>query len=440
MSLLSGIWQGKLPVTKDSLTIVLFVENRGDSVYAVLDSPDQYKTDMAMDSYSFVNDTLRFTVKSLSVDFVGRMEKGEIKGRFTQYGRRSKLTLRPASERKLFPRPDEPVPPFPYQSLDLNFPYDTALPPINGTLTFPSDRRPKAALILISGSGRQDRNEEVCAHKPFLVIADFLTRAGYAVFRYDDPPYATFAKQTSYDFARQAQVVFDTLSSRKELASAPIGLVGHSEGGLIAWMVAAENPRVACVVSLAGMGVHISDILLYQTQALSRQLQISDYQIESNNYVNKSIYDIVKKSKSVAQADKKLQNFFDGYVKKMTPEQRKEFHYTDFEIAMMKQQVLSPWFYTLFHIKPADFMQKVRCPVLALNGSLDMQVSADENLTAMKASLKNTPSVTCQTLPGLNHLFQECKTGAVSEYGDIEQTIAPSALKAIETWLNERFE
>ncbi|MBP5401307.1 MAG: alpha/beta hydrolase [Bacteroidales bacterium] len=432
-----GIWQGKMAVGADSLSLVMVVERSGDTLRVVLDSPDQYVTDIAVDRCTFVNDTLRFSVRSLGASYTGRYDGDRIRGRFTQYGRKMKLNLSPASERKLFLRPQEPQPPYPYREVELSFPYEAGLPPINGTLTLPTEGKPKAVAVLLTGSGRQDRDETIFRHKPFKVIADYLTRRGFAVFRYDDPPYSTFAKQTTFDFARQAQVVFDTLSARPELAGVPVGFLGHSEGGMVAWIAAAAQPKTAFVISLAGVGTPISEILLYQTHVLGVASGLSDAQIRSNDQLNRSVYGIVEKSKTPEDAVKKLDVFFKKYTRKMSPEQRMALHLTDVEIAGICSQATSQWLFTLFHTRPADYLNQVQCPVLALNGDRDLQVEAAANLAGIKAGLLKSPSVTCHTLPELNHLMQECETGTVEEYGTIEQTMSPRVLEAVTEWLDK---
>ena len=434
---LTGIWQGRMAVGSDSLSLVLVVERSGDTLRVVLDSPDQYVTDIAVDQCTFERDTLRFSVRSLGASYTGRYDGERIRGRFTQYGRKLKLNLSPASERKLFLRPQEPQPPYPYHEMELSFPYEAGLPPINGTLTLPMEGKPKSVAILLTGSGLQDRDESLCGHKPFKVLADHLTRAGFAVFRYDDPPYSTFIKQTTFDFAQQARVVFDTLSARPELMGSPVGFIGHSEGGMVAWIAAAAEKHTAFVVSLAGMGTPISEILLYQNRAIGEQMELPEAQLKSNDYLNSSLYAIVEKSKTAEQAGKRIDAFFKKYTQKMTAEQRKEAHLTDLEVAAIRAQLTGPWMFTLFHIRPADYLREVRCPVLAVNGGRDIQVEAGANLAAIKAGLLKSPSVTCCTFPAMNHLLQECETGAVGEYGDIEQTMSPQVLEAVTEWLDK---
>lgn len=436
MEALVGLWEGEMAVGGDSLKLVMCVEQQDDTLRVVLDSPDQYVTDIPVDHCSYERDTLRFSVRSIGASYVGRYDGHGLKGRFTQYGRKFKLSLYPTTERRLFLRPQEPKPPYPYQEIELAFPYEVALPPISGTLTMPNGGNAKAVAILLSGSGRQDRDESICAHKPFKVLADHLTRAGYAVFRYDDPPYSTFVKQTTFDFARQARVVFDTLSARPEFTDLPVGFIGHSEGGMVAWIAAAETPAPDFVISLAGMGTTISEILLYQNNAIGEKSGLTSEQLVSNDKLNRSLYQIVEKSKSPESLGKKLDAFFKSYTSSMTNEQRKELHLTDIETAAIRAQLTSPWMFTLFHIRPDDYLRKVRCPVLALNGDRDIQVEASANLSAIEAGLKKCPSVTCQKMEGLNHLFQECETGTVEEYGAIEQTMSPQVLEFITQWLN----
>ena len=252
---------------------------------------------------------------------------------------------------------------------------------------------------------------------------------------FPNAPYTTFAKQTTFDFARQARVAFDTLSSRPELAGAPVGFIGHSEGGMVAWIAAAAEMRTAFVVSLAGMGTPISEILLYQNRAIGEQMGLPEAQLKSNDYLNSSLYAIVEKSKTAEQAGKRLDAFFKKYTQKMTDEQRKEAHLTDLELVTIRAQLTGPWMFTLFHICPADYLKEVRCPVLAVNGGRDIQVEAGANLSGIKAGLLKSPSVTCRTFPAMNHLLQECETGAVGEYGDIEQTMSPQVLDALTEWL-----
>lgn len=431
-----GIWQGDIHFGKDSLAVVLVVENVQDTFQVVMDSPDQYMTDFPVSHFSFQNDSVNVVINSLNCRFTGRLtDSAQLVGTFTQGKADFALVMHKTDFRRKFLRPQTPQPPYPYSEKELTFQLNDRHS-VLGTLTIPNTP-PKAVVVMITGSGRQDRDESIFGHKPFKVIADFLTREGYAVFRYDDPPMTIFNKFTSYHFADQALAICDSLSLLPELKNVPMGLLGHSEGGLIAWMVASQNTDIQFVISLAGMGVPIQEILLYQSVAISRADSVPENLIDRNSYLNQHVYSIVQKAKDKESAAKALNDYILNYTKDMTNEQREEYHLTAFDIITMNQQLLSPWFFALFKIEPKAFIKKVRCPVMALNGSFDLQVEASTNLAAMKKYLKKNSLHHFETIPGVNHLFQECMTGSPSEYGDIEQTFAPQVLDKMVNWLNQ---
>lgn len=434
MTALSGIWEGDLSIGEERLKLVLFVEDRGDSLYVVLDSPDQYVTDIKTDSYSFRNDTVRFTVKALECKYVGRYDGEKIVGKFTQRGASFKLTLKKTEVRQLFPRPQEPMPPYPYDEIKLSIPYTTNGQKVNGTLTLPREGKPKAAVIFISGSGWQDRDESIFGHKPFKLLADQLTRAGYATFRYDDPPRATFVKQTTFDFVQIVQAIFDSLSTRKNLHNAPVGLLGHSEGGLVSWIAAAENPGIAFVVSLAGPSQQLDKILLYQVKKTYQSAESNHGKTDRILQVSNDLYNIIKKSKTIERARKKVDQYYEKLLRAgngQTDSTVKEM------VSAEKEQLLQPWFFTLMHIDPTVYIKKVKCPVLALNGSQDAQVESNANLAGIQDNLTQNPVSECIELKGMNHLLQECDTGLWDEYGKIEQTLSPKAIQLILNWLDK---
>src|SRR5574344_786851 len=238
-SAMIGIWQGTIHISNDSLAVVLVVENKDDTLHVVMDSPDQFVTDIPVSDFSFSNDSVWIEVKAVNCTFKGALLKDsdKITGVFTQNRTNFPLTFSRTATRQKFSRPQTPMPPYPYEEKELSFAYCNDFS-ITGTLTLPQTK-PTATVILISGSGRQDRDENIFGHKPFHVIADYLTQKGYAVFRYDDVPMPYFNKMTSYNFADIALAIVDSLLLMPEWKDMPIGLIGHSEGGLIAWMVAA---------------------------------------------------------------------------------------------------------------------------------------------------------------------------------------------------------
>lgn len=432
---LTGIWEGTLNLGMQKLKLVLAVENVNGINVAELDSPDQYTSGITVNYIVNTNDSLSFGVFALDCKFKGVWQGDSIVGKFIQYGRKRSLTLRPTTERKLFLRPQEPQPPFPYRQTEMKFPYRADKKDITGTLTLPESDRPKAAVILISGSGWQDRNESIMGHKPFLFLADQLTRSGYAVFRYDDAPASDFQTMTTLDFAQQVRVIRDTLAQRTELKGVPIGLLGHSEGGMVAWIVASQVPEISFVISMAGMGSSIKDILLFQVMEMSVQQSVGPVFLVNTQQLCEKTYSIVEKAKKPAKAKEQVVKFLTDYAKNIPLEQQKTLGITPLEINAKATALTSEWFFTLFHLQPEKYMQKVGCPVLAINGDKDKQVEAVRNIDNIRKSLKYNTLSQFEVLPGLNHLFQECETGYADEYGDIEQTISPAAIAKILDWL-----
>ncbi|MBQ7551433.1 MAG: alpha/beta hydrolase [Bacteroidales bacterium] len=436
-SSISGVWDGYLKLGNDSLRLVLVMDIHGNDVFAVLDSPDQYMTDMPIDEIRFSHDTLKFKEKKYNISYQGVMQSdSSFKGKFTQMGKTRSLILHPHAKRKLFLRPQEPQPPYPYEIRDVQW---RTIPPIEGTLTLPQGQKTRAALILISGSGHQDRDETLMAHKPFKLLADTLTRNGFAVYRYDDAAPLYFKNMTTFDFVEQVQKICDSLAQIPELYQVPIGLLGHSEGGLVACIAASQCDKIQFVVSLAGIAEPIKEILLYQNRVLSEAENLETAQIEKNMTLSKKIYEIMEKAKTKEMAQRKLSDFLLSMTSKMTLEQKTASHLTPTEVLIMQQQLLTPWYYTLFHIKPSLYIKKVKCPILVLNGDKDRQVDAAANLSLFTNYLIANKDVTIRKIQGVNHLFQPCQTGMPSEYGEIEQTFSSSVMTTIIHWLKERY-
>lgn len=435
---LQGVWKGYLHLGTDSLALVLVVDSQDDSLTAVLDSPDQYVTDIPTTAFSLRGDTLSFAAASLGASFRGVWRGDSIAGKFRQGGRKFPLVLRPTAHRQLFPRPQEPQEPFPYRQCELSFSYHLDHQNINGTLTLPETGRPKAAIVLISGSGWQDRDETVMAHKPFKLLADHLTRKGYAVFRYDDAPPAAFQHMSTLDFAEQVGVIVDTLLQRADLQGCPVGLLGHSEGGMVSWIVASRRHDLAFVISMAGMGTPLKEVLLYQAAEGAVQQHLNVAMLQASLQLSEEVYTLVEKSSNAATAAQKVRERMHDHAEGLSNEQRVQLNLTDEAIEIAVSTLTSHWFFTLMHLKPTQYLKKVTCPVLALNGDRDRQVDAVQNVYAIRDGLKRCPDFTPAILPGLNHLFQECETGYVDEYGLIEQTLSPAFLEQVGKWLDER--
>ena len=437
---IKGIWEGKLHINNDySLTTVMVVKENGDSVHVELDSPDQYSTGIQLSGFSCVDSIINFAIDPLKIKFKGRLNANKtISGTFTQSGTSLPLTMVKVENRKQYLRPQTPKLPYPYEedfiTLEAQSVINNPKAKVYGTLTLPSEK-PKATVIMISGSGWQDRDETIYMHKPFLVIADHLTRLGYAVFRYDDLPPAVFAQCTTYDFAKIVEFVMAELAKHPRLEGSPIGLIGHSEGGLVAAMVAAQNKDVAFVVSLAGMADNLTNTLLYQNEFLLDS-NTTAAQRKSSRKLNQDIYKIMVNEPTINAASSKFINLISKYTAKMTDEQIAAAHLTKREQLLMSQQLFNPWMFKLFKIDPSYYFSKITCPLLALNGEKDTQVDYKSNLAIIQKYTKNNPNVTCESVPNVNHLFQTCETGLFDEYGEISQTFNPLVLQKISYWMN----
>lgn len=429
----AGIWDGYIHIRTDSLKLVLVLSEENGRTVAVLDSPDQYATDIPTDTFSQKQDTIFFSSKQTGISFKGLLlENGNIQGIFRQNGLKLNLTLSPTTERKLFPRPQEPHAPYPYTEQELTIPQKNSRFGIRGTLTLPAEDR-KALIILISGSGWQDRDETIFEHRPFKLIADQLTRAGYIVFRYDDAPQGEYAKMSTVDFSRQVETIINYFRERDE--SIPIGLIGHSEGALVAWMTAAQNPDISFIISLAGPACHLDQILLYQNDVIYRSYGNGEEQIAKIHRLNEKIYNAVIKAKNPTQASEKTFLIIKKETAGMSDEEIVAAGLTQDKVSTICMQIGSNWFYTLMHLHAEDYLKKIQCPMLALNGSRDTQVEAAANLALITQYTKKNPDVTTMELEQLNHLFQECETGLLEEYGLIEQTMSPNVIQIIIQWL-----
>ena len=298
-------------------------------------------------------------------------------------------------------------------------------------------------MLLITGSGPQDRDETILGHKPFLVLADYLTRRGIAVLRVDDRGVGgstgNVREATSAHFANDVLAGIDFLKTRQEINPKEIGLIGHSEGGIIAPLVASRSPDVAFIVMLAGTGLPGDEVLYLQGAALLRAAGADQKEIERQNAFQKRIFTLVRQEKGEA-AEQKIREAMKDAPSDGGGKDKKQ---PDEAVPMLEgqvQTVLTPWFRHVLDYDPRPALRKTKCPVLALNGEKDLQVDPKINLKAIEEALKEggNRDFTVKELPNLNHLFQTCKTGAVSEYSQIEETLAPSALEIIADWIMKR--
>ena len=381
---MDGVWTGKLNVGPQTLTLVLHVahEASGNAVCS-LDSPDQGAMNIPVKSDYCSADSISVSLEQLGLSYQGRLKGDEIVGTFTQ-GMAFPLTLKRGEEK--LKRPQNPVEPFPYKTEEVTFTNATDKATLVGTLSYPTDyKKGKTPVVLmVTGSGQENRDEEIFGHKPFLVIADYLARHGVASLRYDDRGFGKSTggdvkHATTVDFARDAASGIEFLHTLKCFSK--VGVLGHSEGGSIAFMLGAKG-KVDFVISMAGIGVRGDTALTAQA---NRLLELSGQPMRLST----------------------LQYRVNAYMKK------------------------SPWLNFFMDYDPSGDISKALCPVMAINGERDVQVISSLNLIGIKAHLTENPKNFVKEYPALNHLFQHCTTGNVSEYRMIEETISPEVLEDI---------
>jgi pimeloyl-ACP methyl ester carboxylesterase len=427
----AGAWEGALDAGALRLRIGVVVTVQPDgTLTATMDSPDQGAYGLALSDVVFADGVLKFALRRANGTFEGRVNSAgtEIAGTWTQ-GMAMPLVLKKTDKITRPIRPQEPKPPFPYVSEDVSIVNTPGKAVLAGTLTQPQGPGPFPAVVLISGSGPQNRDEEIFGHKPFLVLADHLTRRGIAVLRYDDrgvgKSTGTFASATSEDLAGDAWAAWQALAARPGIDPTRIGLLGHSEGGLIAPMLAAAHPEIAFVVMVAGPGVIGEQILLAQAAAIMKASGATDAAVAANADLQRQVFAVLKAETSMERIAERI-----GAI----PASSKEAS------AALVKQTASPWMRFFVLYDPAPALTKVRCPVLAIAGELDLQVLPKQNLPAIGAALLRggNQNHTVLELPGLNHLLQPAKTGSPAEYAQIEVTIAPAALDLMTTWIQKR--
>ncbi|MEB2774302.1 alpha/beta hydrolase [Algoriphagus sp. D3-2-R+10] len=339
-------------------------------------------------------------------------------------------------------RPQEPSKPYPYYTEEITFKNNHSHVTLAGTLTLPSAAGNYPAVILISGSGAQNRDEEISGHKPFLIISDHLTKHGIAVLRYDDrgvgKSTGNFKTATTADFASDVASAIEFLKTRKEIDKDKIGLIGHSEGGMVAPMVASNSKDVSFIVLLAGPGIEIMKVLLMQQELIARADGLSESEIKEYILpVHEEAYRMISMSTDgrTLKTDlaRLIEQSYDNSPADLMPSEmsREEV------VSTQSDKWSSEWFRNFLKYDPALILEKVTCPVLALNGEKDLVVTPKENLSGIINALKKggNSSVTVKELPNLNHLFQNCETGSPAEYARIEETFSPDALKEISDWI-----
>jgi pimeloyl-ACP methyl ester carboxylesterase len=443
----SGRWAGRLGPPVGLRVVFNIEEDAGGALTATAESPDQGGEPFSVSAVGLRGDTLRLEVAAVQATFEGRVRGDSIvEGTFRQRGQATPLTLRRGEvtalrrerQRTSAPgarRPQEPTPPFPYASEDVRFAGGMGEATLAGTLTLPEGHAegggPYPAVVLVSGSGPQDRNEEMMGHKPFLVLADYLTRRGVAVLRYDERGVAesggNFSQATTHTFASDARAALSYLHGREDLHLGQTGIIGHSEGGLVGPMVAAHHPgEVDFAVLLAGPGVPGDEIIAEQVERAALAQGVTPAQAARSRATQERLLDAVIEAPDSTAAAERAQSILQEAGQSA-------------EAARAGAAALTtPWYRAFIAHDPRPALREMNVPILALLGEKDTQVTPAQNAPALRDALAENADATVTVLPGLNHLFQTAETGGVDEYGEIEETFAPAALEAVGDWIAER--
>ncbi len=439
---LEGIWQGKLKISGIELRIVFNVKkDTTGKLTATLDSPDQSAFGIAVDEVVVKEDSVKFIITAVNGYFDGIMIEDSVKieGHWHQGGMNLELNLYKNDVVEKINHPQEPKEPFPYKSEEVKFVNEAAGDTLAGTLTLPEGEGQFNVVILVTGSGPQNRDEELLGHKPFLVLSDYLTRHGIAALRYDDrgvgESTGNFRGATSEDFASDALAAVEFLKKRSDINK--IGIAGHSEGGLIAPMVAVKSDDVDFIVLIAGTGIRGDSILMLQSNLIMNANGENELSIKRDLKVYRKLYNVLLTNNDDEKIKQDIIAILDEAFNYLTEDEKKEVGDKEIFIENQLKVMMSPWFRFFVKYDPYPTLEQVKCPVLAINGEKDLQVPPKENLTAIENALKEggNKNYKIVEMPGLNHLFQTSKTGSPMEYSKIEETFSEDAMKVIKDWI-----
>jgi pimeloyl-ACP methyl ester carboxylesterase len=429
---IDGSWLGTLDMKVIRLRVIVHLSNTEDGPKATLDSPDQGMTGLPDTAVTRTGESITLRWKQIGGEFTGKFsaDRTSLEGAWTQAGNSTPLVLKrmkdgAEAERR---RPQTPVKPYPYREEEVSCENKSAGIKLAATLTIPQGKGPFPAVVLITGSGPQDRDESLLGHKPFLILADYLTRRGIAVLRADDRgiggSQGDFAAAATPDFVTDTEAGVAYLKTRSEIDPHQIGLIGHSEGGIVAPLVAVQNPDIAFIVLMAGPSVPLAQVLSAQLRLILEASGMRQADVDKKAEQQRTMLKLVREHTDNAVLEKKMKEEFAGAA-------------PDEQMGVQAKMIGSRWFRWLLDYDPGATLRKVRCPVLAINGEKDLQVPPKQNLPAISEALKEggNPDYKVEELPGLNHLFQTARTGALSEYAEIEETMSPVALETVSDWI-----
>lgn len=432
---IKGSWLGELPLGPNKLKIVFNIDKNNEGAYTcTLDSPDQGVKGIATTISVTSTDSVKIFIPMIKASFDGNVKDKQIDGIFSQSGMKFNLTLKQVEGKAVINRPQTPQPPFEYTTEEVYFTNKTDSATLCGTLTYPKgfDKMKKNSVpvvLMVSGSGQQNRDEEIMDHKPFLVIADFLAKNGIASLRYDDrgmgKSKGNVKNATSFNNMKDALAGVEYLKQTGKFGK--IGVLGHSEGGCIAFMIGAQK-KADFIISMAGGGVRGDSIIVEQNRVMLQQSGMP--QSACNDYCNvlKEIYSYKIKNQNIENPEEFLNNIIANTKANLPAPAQKNL----LDIINSK----NVWLQYFISYDPSSNISNTKCPTMAINGSKDTQVIAKSNLNAIKTLLPANKQNMIKEYPNLNHLFQNCSTGSAMEYAKIEETISPEVLQDISSWIN----
>lgn len=442
---ISGTWYSKLKAGVELRMVFHFIKDSTGKYTTVMDSPDQSVFDIPTTSTKIAGDSIFVDIKNALASFAGVLVNDSlITGTFTQ-GIKFPLQL---TRNKVAPvvKPQTPIPPYPYASKDVIYFTPDKARQFGATITIPNGQGPFPAALLITGSGPQNRDEEIMGHKIFAVLADHLTKNGFIVLRVDDrgigKSTGDFSTATSLDFANDVNNGIEYLKARPEVNKNKIGLIGHSEGGMIAPMVATNRKDIDFLILLAAPGIKITELMTEQNAAILQSNGISAKAAKSYASFYKELLKSIINSPDSITVRKKSTLLLNKWTSHTDSTILKELNWDD---GLSRMELLNsllstfntPWFNYFLRFDPQPYLKKVTSKVLAINGSRDLQVIAASNLAGIKKSLgKNKKEFyEIKEMKGLNHLFQTCNSCTLNEYGELNETFSPATLNYITDWL-----
>lgn len=444
-----GNWKGDIELPgAGKLGVIFYITQDAGKLSCKMDVPMQSAKDIPAANVKTNKKQINISFPALNGTYVGNMDADRlIKGTWSQNGANMVLNLESfkEGEEEALQRPQHPKAPFNYEIEEITVEVigKDATHQLGGTLTYPKGDGPFPTAIMVTGSGPQDRDETLLGHKPFWVIADYFANNGIATFRYDDrgvgASTGNFEKATSMDFKVDAMAALTQIAKHEKVDEDKIGIVGHSEGALISALAAAESNDVKYVLMLAGPGVSGKSIAKRQMVDMARAEGESEEEIERSSHVNGDIIDLaasdLPREEAIEKVKVRMKKYYDYQA---TDEERKELGDFDSYFDMATNRLFNPWIQYFLKLEPGKYIQRIKCPTLALIGGKDMQVSPSMNIPALKVALEAAPTTNwdVREIPNLNHLFQKSRTGAMSEYGEKIETFNPQVLIMMRDWIN----